>query len=857
MTQAKSALRRGIVLILLTALFSQNIFAADPLYSEFADPLLKEQLPPATLLAITGLIYIAQLDGKRSREPSPEAVMDSQVALLQRLFQIVQHVYRTRNKALGRKIVSLADAIYLLEPTRGRTGDGYEDIQRLMLAEKLPPAAVAEEVLLEEKNYANPLTQPVFKRWLNKRRSLVNASLADISARGAHSTLVQAILSGLLGGIVSNFSGPSGVGSLARTIQKGASAAKERKKQATSEAKGGAEPSRELEDVIENVAGTVADKMDETLDAITSEEGIITVLKRLSESSDQQIEGFILAFQKSLNTIVTQEVYSITRRIISHFGKENQTKKEALQNILEILFDQYLQQAEPRVIKNIIIDLLKSPVNTKDEDAFRIVVKHFGPIVKNLLQTIGHITDIGPLQMICKSLQDSGAGVAFEKVQEILAQDPNGYKLEFLDDNDMLDHSVALSKLATKGAISGKTIVNMKKRFMKAGKIAQVHAAHLYLKNEDGSEELRPIVVRVLIPNAEKMLEEEKKMLFNLAPDLAKVFVDYRGRVARTERIQELINILHDHLNRETNLEQTVYNQTVAGRRLKGDYHISFRHDRSKGVIHFSVPYAFPAAPKSKIMLMDRVDVAEIDEENESEMEISRRIAGCFYLTTGKELLLRPLCRPQPFKDVQPEDSKGFAHGDPHPGNFLRGHRYQSADGVWHYPVSVTDLGLVVWIPENKLIHIARLQMGAAYNASWMIASALWNLRDDDKAFESEAENKSFLSTYMEVRRVTAYLESQEGASRYWGAGDWIKQFWLYSQLDFPRWLLEGEQVFRALNSTMQSLGLDVKDVEKLNAELRKEFERPVRTAVRKAGWTSSFSVAQKCVRYFIAEKIR
>lgn len=536
------------------------------------------------------------------------------------------------------------------------------------------------------------------------------------------------------------------------------------------------------------------------------------ITKYLVVLDEMETPALISAFkglERQINQIVYEGLESIGTQVIDNPGKNlKRTIPGKVGKILKSLLDQYMHLIPSPVVKDIMMDLIRNFPQATQEDLFGIVVRHFGPILLNILQTQAHLKSIGELAKVFENTQDKGLEIPIKQAYEIIKNDPNQFHTQ-------------IANFGQKGSLTP----------LGCGKLYCVYSAvHI-----DGTE----VILRVRKPNIEQLLDAELQLLDRMAPQLAELMVlddgSDTGYSAPVHRVRRLIHIQYRNLKKELNLPQTEENQKLAALRYTRSYERTIA--RGKVRIKFDVPETYPVKEKSEVMMQKKVTKKDQQQWITDNPDVAKEALSLLYNDFLQEALFRPLRQnfkmsgyvSDPNEVEQKRLTKSFIHRDFHGGNILQDGPSIGPDGMEEYTLHLIDYGLVTELDENQQKNIALLVFGATYNHAGFISEALWNLQEGKKASEGMYKNISSGKTEKNkswgdvLSFVKSRIRQLSESGEHWSASQWIEFMWFKEFMDFPDSLIGIEHAMRALTSTYYKFGNTDEDMEKILKTVAKE----------------------------------
>jgi tRNA A-37 threonylcarbamoyl transferase component Bud32 len=565
---------------------------------------------------------------------------------------------------------------------------------------------------------------------------------------------------------------------------------------------------------IGTLARSTADFLDTYHHLGENENTVLGVLEKLDAADTSDHERILNQFHHRIHDVVLPQIYSIGTTAAQSPQIQSLSETEPrVQKLIKVFFDEYLKLLPSDVIKDIILDLGRAPRETTDYQSLGIVLKHYPPIAQQFFQTVSKMEGLGSFSAMFKKIRDDGWEVPLDQIEEIIRKDPNHYPL-------------------TNVKLSGK-----------AGKLYQM----VYADYTDAEGKVTPVAVRVLKPGVEKLMEAERVILKNLAPQLSQALKKKDGTGASPRRLEQLIDMIYWNLRQELRVDLTVANQNEGAKRLTRRIEIKIE-PHEKAFLNIKVPFAYPAKPQSQVMVMERVEnVASLDKISTWYGDLPGALSDVLMDLMVDELMIKPMEANQgkALPGERPHPNEGFMHTDMHSGNFL--FQTPRMDGEFpEYDVTIIDFGLVSWVKEDQIANLVKLSVGASYNSAPFITEALWSLRDAKMNNWTQAvQNKAHNALIALVSEKAKELNKKP---EYWSTADWVKYAWEEESIELPSWLISLEQGFRAARSSYLELGRDIKEVEQREASYainhRKLFYKYMKSRAslaRHPGWRPIF----------------
>lgn len=547
---------------------------------------------------------------------------------------------------------------------------------------------------------------------------------------------------------------------------------------------------------IGNWAGKGADALEAYQRLAESESRVVDFLDQLEHMQTADQARVLAAFHRQLHDVVLPQIYRIgTAAADSPELRALAEQDPRVHGIIKVFFDEYLQLLPSDVVKDIILDLMRAPLETTDYQSLSIVLTHLPPMAQQFFQTVSKKAGLGSFAKMFKKIRDDSWEVPLDQIQRIIGEDVNKYPLKNI-------------------RLSGK-----------AGKLFQM----VYADYDNGDGTTSPVAVRVLKPGVEKLLDAERVVLRRLAAQLAGALQAKNGRGPSKRRLEELIEMIYSNLRQELRIDVTVQNQNDAAERLKREVDINIP-PFGKTKLNIYVPRAYPALPESQVMVMELVeDVPSREILEQYYPTLPKEFMDALVQLTSEELLVTPMqaaLNPKAFTN-RPGAQDGFMHGDLHSGNFLlRVPRTRTA--VPTYSAALIDFGLVSRVNPDQVREIVQLCVGASYNSVPFITEALWNLRDADAMGDSDERQVRRAHDRL-ISLVKDEVAELNRAGKFRSASEWVTLVWEdLDEIPLPSWLISLEQGFQALHSSYDDLW-DSNDKEADKARMREWLKHETR----------------------------
>ncbi|MCB0404470.1 MAG: hypothetical protein KDD51_06765 [Bdellovibrionales bacterium] len=760
----------------------------------------KEEIPPGLPPALDGFLVLL-LQVAHIEAPNYAVLNKQELTLAQKVMvfksgiALLRRVYGSPEKypSSAPRIGSIQRYLDLTEPTRGHSGTLSGDFQRLWyFVDKLKsdpdrvPTAYAISLPNKgtgdfESELDNYQAQAYRYEMASHMRRIL-ASTALQASGGTTLSLMESVFKAIGTFLVNTPSNWSSILNSSADFLDDQMKEGEQKKQGPVK----------LTDRMRQAAGFT-----DTVKRITeSEARFMDLLATLEDQDFDSIAALISSFEDSLNEIVLALKNVGTRIASSEQVRILEGSDEGyISELLKVLFDDYPKLLPGAIFKDIILDLFRTPKRASDIDVLMIMLRHFGPILKNFLQTSSRYQEMQALARVFESLQNGANKVVpMEVVEQIVAADPNHYPVTDVQN------------------IDGKPL---------AGKFFQVHR---------GTMHGEPVLVRVMLPDVENTLEFERLILLKLAEPLSKIYI--RGHTDRASAIQRMRRLVEaKYLNHkiELNIPVTVANQNEARSRLRREPRV-FKTANGPITLSVDVPEAFPAVEGSRVMITRLVeDVVPVKQVIEDHPEVALTAADYLTELFYEELAFRPLSEYRgaarrshqrtvasgedegteaAVPDAQaiealgdgfavqnrPDALSGMAHGDLHGGNVL----FQATNdpATTGYTLHLIDWGLTSWIRADQVENIAIAAYGGEFNHSQIIAKNLMQLSSG--------------SSYSD-REIRAIIDKKakelESKRHYWGPDDWISYMWIHGYMEFPNYLVALADARHALFDLRAQMG--------------------------------------------------
>ncbi len=523
-----------------------------------------------------------------------------------------------------------------------------------------------------------------------------------------------------------------------------------------------------------NWAGKGADALEAYQRLAESEGRVVAFLDQLEQMQTADQARVLAAFHRQLHDVVLPQIYRIgTAAAESPELRALAEQDPRVHGLIKVFFDEYLQTLPSDVLKDIILDLMRAPLETTDYQSLSIVLTHLPPMAQQFFQTVSKKAGLGSFANMFKKIRDDSWEVPLDQIQRIIDEDVNKYPLSNI-------------------RLSGK-----------AGKLFQM----VYADYDNGDGTKTPVAVRVLKPGVEKLLDAERVVLRRLAAQLSAALQSKNGRGPSKRRLEELIEMLYAGLREELRIDVTVQNHNDAAERLNRQLEVNIA-PFGKSNLDIYVPKAYPARPESQVMVMELVsDVPNKEILEQYYPSLPKEFMDALVQLTSEELLVTPMqaaVYPEKFAH-RPGAQFGFMHGDLHSGNFLlRVPKTRTA--VPRYSAALIDLGLVIRLDPDQVREIMQLCVGASYNSIPFITEALWNLRDVN-AMGNVDDRQVRRARHLLETLVTEEVKELNRSGKYRGPAEWVTLVWEdLDEIALPSWLISLEQGFHALRASYDDL---------------------------------------------------
>ncbi len=740
-------------------------------------------LPPAIDGFLVLLLYLADIDAPTYDSDASKLSLASKVSHFKSGVSLLLKIYGDREAYPNywEPIQSLNEYLGATEPTRGHSGSVSGDIRRLWYyvnqmeeggEDALPRAYKPEmpnsgkgDFATEGLNYQ----AQGYRYEVSDRMRKVITSAAVSMPTGRSMTVMDSVLRAF-GRFLAKAPGTWG-----NMLRKAADSIEttDIELQKMSQTKGLQEQAT-LPDHLRYVA-TKAD----ALNRLTGvEDAFIEFLREVQTQDFASTAALIATFEESLGEIVGS-LRSLGTSILEsnsvRFVTPSRAEERHIFELIRVLFDDYPKLLPAPIFKNIILDLFRAPNLNSDLDVLVIMLRHFGPILKNFLQTSSRFAAMDALARTFESLQTAAnKTVPYEVVEMIIRADPNQYELT----------DISHEPLAT-------------------GKFFQAHLAKMNGK---------AVVVRVMLPDAEVILEWELQILLHLAGPLSKIYLpsDITDPELAKSIMRKIVRSKHANHMEELNIAATVIHQNAARKRFAG---ISEDIQTARGgnvKLNLDVPFAYPALPDSRVMVCDAVEgIMPLNKVASEYPEVAQATADFLTKEFYDKLVFEALERKEPkapeleraeiirfLREMNPaagaaesvlaaipsianaaDPDSGVAHRDLHGGNILFVPVLSNTNT--EFIINPIDWGLTSWVKPSEIDRIAITAYGAEFNNAAIITENLFKLAS--KATISKKE------LYALVKTKSMELE----ASRtWWSPEEWVIHFWSHGQLEFPAYVV-------------------------------------------------------------------
>lgn len=357
---------------------------------------------------------------------------------------------------------------------------------------------------------------------------------------------------------------------------------------------------------------------------------------------------------------------------------------EAMNLFMTTAFREYFGHLSLTTKKQMISQIMGQDLNMNLQQRFEQMILASGPQFQKLLQVVAREAGVSEdLLKIFKQLESKASPIPPPIVKELFESERERYHWISYD----------LQPLGT-------------------GTMAQVHRGKIELNGRE-----QDVVIRFLKPEIEKRVNEDHRILSELAPIMDS---DPRFRQAGFPKLLPVVTDLNRTVMDELDLPATIERQRQAKKIY--DRQVMFVGSNYKNVIDINVPDVYLSDPSSKLQVQELVVGEKLDKVaalyQDSIPDLKKGIAEQVARMWVDEVLY----------------GSGFFHSDLHQGNFLVDLTDQKIN------ISVLDFGMGGTISRAMQTQMMEVGAGIDLDRADLIADGFWSLSREEQNSISKTE---------------------------------------------------------------------------------------------------------------------
>lgn len=414
-----------------------------------------------------------------------------------------------------------------------------------------------------------------------------------------------------------------------------------------------------------------------------------------------------------------------------------------MKRVLELVVGDYflhLSLASKKQIFNIAMGL---PLDASEMEKFEAMVSGGGPQFQKLLQILAREKNISPeLLDVFRKLESTVRPAPWVIVEKMLEAEAKNYKF-----------------------------IEVEKSPLGVGTMAQVHRGKMIW-----SEATRDVVIRFIKPDMMERVEEDRRILSELAP---KVDTDPLLKMERFPPLTPIVNDITESVIEEFNFKETMQRQFLARERYITENKRLFK--KYGRVLLSYVPQVFkPKKSDSKLMVQELVTGKKLDKAAAAVAE---------ELPDLKRIIVEELARKWIKEAIFGE---GFFHADLHQGNFM-------VDvGPIKIQLNILDYGMAGVLTREVRDGVLQLGVGIRTMDARVISAAFWKLSDKNQNKISKAN--------LDLRMKEEVRAIKKGTSQSRSFEQWTA-FAIEQGVVFPSHFVNLNRGFVILNKLLSEVG--------------------------------------------------
>lgn len=574
-------------------------------------------------------------------------------------------------------------------------------------------------------------------------------------------------------------------------------------------------------DVIDHILGKAEAGMEKfahwdniLFEMSSNSEYIIIFLKILTSESVnkakqfRRIKTFINAFERRLNNQMLPALFAVGDKVSALLNQSSGPEGDYYDKLAELMFQDYLRKLPVNKKKSILIDIMRGAVRqdkaASGKDSFQrslaILIDHFGPAFKQLLQAIANSGSKSALTESFTAVQQYGKAVSWEEVMR---------HLEHYSPKEAVKLKALVARNPGYSVNSGKAFRGFK----------------VLTKPDPNSDKLVEEFFRVMRFDFLAELQMDGAILQQLIPKLVNIFLDDNGRPASPGRVRRILKYQIDELRVEGDLVQTVLHQKIASQRLGHKKLI----ERPSGniLIEFYVPQTMPAESGDKVQRMELLRLLSLDHIRQYEgvqSAISEALHEVLVLETLRPLSPEKMQAKHPISDPQmAKANHGYLYTDPHLGNVIPDRIEQKADYL-HVRVPIMDHGLALYekLHDKNLKNIAGVVIGCSFNDQKLISESLWRMRNPEVTGQTKEKLNEGIKQFISMQR--------QSRVRFYTPEEMIGYLDRNEYIEVQPWLYMTQRAFTTLENNFQTGAYAVggeparRKIEELNWKIAQEW---------------------------------
>lgn len=358
---------------------------------------------------------------------------------------------------------------------------------------------------------------------------------------------------------------------------------------------------------------------------------------------------------------------------------------------MQTILSEYYSRLGSESKKLIASSFLGGDLYADEMKKFEIMVQDSGPLLQKLLQIVARQSDLSPqISEVFRRLENSVRSVPWHQLQALFEVDKLNYEF-----------------------------ISFEQKALAVGTMAQIHRAKIFLGGIR-----RDVIVRFMKPGIEERLQEDKRILSEVANILD---ANPEFRKTGAPKVAPLVDDIAATAVAELSQDDTTHRQQLAIKPYEKEVLISL--PGYKNHLQFHVPRVIAGKRKnSHIMVQEMVIGSKLDKE----------VAKYEKMPGLKRAVLEEMAKVWAYEVLF---GGGFYHSDLHQGNFM----------IWvtepKIIVNILDYGMGGVIGKDMQRQMMILGVGIELVNPELIARSYWALSNKS---ENEINEQQFKSLVME-----------------------------------------------------------------------------------------------------------